>query len=133
MTASGTAGIDWGNVENPSTTVDLENTTISEDQIIATVTGNVNGSVGSVVSLTITSLDAATLAAIADAILKRDFGLISGEASRSLLNAVRFLRNKWDVTAGVLTVTKEDDATTAWSAATTGTAGADPITAVDPT
>ena len=35
VTAAGTAGIDWANVENPTTPVDLENTTISEDQIIA--------------------------------------------------------------------------------------------------
>ena len=130
MTAAGNAGIDWANIENPTTPVDLENTTISEDQVIASVTG----SVGSVVSgITITALDVAALDDIADAILKRDWGLITGEAARSLLNAARFLRNKWDVTAGVLTVTKEDDATTAWTGVTTGTAGADPITAVDPT
>lgn len=135
VTAAGTAGIDWANVENQDTPVDLENTTISETQIVATVTGNVNGSVGSVLTGGIgeLSLDEATLNSIADAILKRDFGLVSGEASRSLLNALRYLRNKRAVLAGTLTVTKEDDSTTAWEAATIGTPGAAPITSVDPT
>lgn len=68
----------------------------------------------------------------ADAVLKRDMSLVSGEAARSPINALRFLRNKWSVAAATLTVTKEDDTTTAWTAVTTGTAGADPITAVDP-
>lgn len=69
---------------------------------------------------------------IADAVLKRDMSAVSGEASRSLLNAIRVLRNKWTVSSGTLTVTKEDDSTSAWTAAVTGTAGADPITGVDP-
>lgn len=69
---------------------------------------------------------------ITDAILKRDFSAVSGEASRSMLNALRVLRNKWTVSSGTLTVTKEDDSTSAWTAAVTGTAGADPITGVDP-
>lgn len=70
---------------------------------------------------------------IADAVLKRDWTLITGEASRSLLNAARFLRNKWSLAAGVLTITKEDDTTTAWDGAATGTPAADPVTGVDPT
>ena len=82
--------------------------------------------------VTVGNFDAAALEDIADAILKRDWSLVSGEAARSLLNAARFLRNKWSVTAGTLTVTKEDDTTTAWTGVTTGLAGADPITGVDP-
>ena len=78
------------------------------------------------------NLDVNALEDIADAILKRDFSLVTGEAARSLLNAARFLRNKWSVSAGTLTVTKEDDTTTAWTGTTTGLAGADPITGVDP-
>lgn len=69
----------------------------------------------------------------ADALLKRDFSSISGEAARSVLNALRKLRNKISVSGGTLTVTKEDDSTTAWTAAVTSDAAADPITEIDPT
>jgi hypothetical protein len=69
----------------------------------------------------------------ADALLKRDWTAVTGEAARSLLNAGRFLRNKWSISGGTLTVTEEDDTTAAWTAAVTGTPSADPVTAVDPT
>lgn len=68
----------------------------------------------------------------ADALLKRDMSAVTGEAARSPLNALRALRNKVSVAAGVATVTKEDDVTSAWTAAVTTTAGADPITVLDP-
>jgi hypothetical protein len=68
----------------------------------------------------------------ADALLKRDMSAVTGESARSMLNALRLLRNKFTVSGGTLTVCKEDDSTTAWTAAVTGTSGADPITAVDP-
>jgi len=69
--------------------------------------------------------------AIADAILKRDFSAVSGEAARSMLNALRFSRNKWAIVGGVLTVYKENDSTVAWTAPVTTTAG-DPVSGVDP-
>lgn len=69
---------------------------------------------------------------IADTLLKRDMSAVTGEAARSLLNALRFIRNKWTNIGGILTVTKEDDTTTAWVATTTNTPGASPITGVDP-
>ena len=72
------------------------------------------------------------LNAIADAILKRDWTAVSGEASRSVLNALRFLRNKWTAIGATLTVSKEDDSTTAWSAVITKDAASDPITGSDP-
>lgn len=71
-----------------------------------------------------------TVTDIADAILKRDWSAVSGESARSMLNALRFLRNKWSIAAGVLTVTKEDDSTAAWTAALTGAQTG--VTAVDP-
>lgn len=60
VTATGAAGIDWGNVENPTTVLDLAGTTIDTDQVVASVTGavgsvtgNVGGNVvGSVASVT---------------------------------------------------------------------------------
>jgi hypothetical protein len=74
-------------------------------------------------------------AAIADAILDRNMatGTDSGSPSvRTVRQALRFLRNKWSISGSTMTVTKEDDATSSWTAAVTGTAGADPITSVDP-
>jgi len=81
----------------------------------------------------ITSSELALSAAqeIADELLKRDMAAVTGEAARSLLNAIRFLRNKWSIAAGTLTVTKEDDSTPAWTGAVTQTAG-NPVSAVDP-
>ncbi len=67
----------------------------------------------------------------ADALLKRDFSAVTGEASRSLLNAARFLRNKWAISGATLSVKKEDDSTEAWAGAVTQTAG-DPVSAIDP-
>lgn len=51
VTATGASGIDWGNVENPTTTLDLSSTTISTSQAVASVAGavgSVSGAVGSV-------------------------------------------------------------------------------------
>lgn len=69
----------------------------------------------------------------ADALLKRDMSSVTGEAARSMLNALRFLRNKWSISGGTLTVRKEDDSTSAWTAALTTDAAANPVTSVDPT
>lgn len=51
VTATGAAGIDWGNVENKTTANDLTGTNIKTDQVVASVTGavgSVTGAVGSV-------------------------------------------------------------------------------------
>lgn len=51
VTATGAAGVDWGNVENQSTNVQLTATNIDSDQVVASVTGavgSVTGAVGSV-------------------------------------------------------------------------------------
>ena len=69
---------------------------------------------------------------IPDAILKRDMSAVSGESARSPLNALRFLRNKWTLSGTTLSVKKEDDATEAWNATVSTTAGANPITGNDP-
>lgn len=68
----------------------------------------------------------------ADAFLTRDWTSVTGEAARSSLNALRFLRNKWSISGSTLTVTEEDDTTTAWTAALTTNASVDPVTASDP-
>jgi len=131
-TEIGVAGAGLTNINLPNQTMDITGDLI----------GNVTGSVGSVTGdvggvaangITATSLDPSAGTELADALLKRDMSSVSGEAARSPLNALRFLRNKWSIAAGTLTVTEEDDTTTAWTAALTTSAGADPIIATDPT
>lgn len=110
---------------------------------VASVQGNVTGSVASVTAaVTVGTINAnvvnasalATDAAneIAETLLKYDLSTLTGEAARSPLNALRFLRNKWSIAAGTLTVTKEDDTTAAWTAAISTDAGAVPIIGSDP-
>lgn len=67
----------------------------------------------------------------ADALLERDLTAVTGEASRSVLNALRFLRNKWSISGNTLTVYEEDDVTVAWTATLSSAAG-DPVTGSDP-
>ena len=45
VTSTGAAGIDWANVENPTTTVNLSSTNIDVDQVVASVSGTVNANV----------------------------------------------------------------------------------------
>lgn len=65
----------------------------------------------------------------ADALLKRDMSAVTGEASRSPLNALRFIRNKFSttVTPGSVTVYKEDDVTEAYTKSLTTDPAAEPI------
>jgi ActR/RegA family two-component response regulator len=67
----------------------------------------------------------------ADALLKRDMSAVTGEAARSPLNALRWLRNKWAISGSTLSVKKEDDTTEAWAGTVTQTAG-NPTTGIDP-
>lgn len=69
---------------------------------------------------------------VADALLTRDWNSVTGEAARSVLNALRFLRNRWSISGTTLTVTEEDDVTAAWTAVVTTDAAADPVTGSDP-
>lgn len=70
---------------------------------------------------------------IPDQIMKRDFALITGEARRSLMNGIRFLLNRVVFTPTSFSVKKEDDVTEAYGGTVSTTAGANPITATDPT
>jgi hypothetical protein len=69
----------------------------------------------------------------ADALLKRDWAAVTGEAARSVLNALRAIRNKWSISGVTLTVTKEDDTAAAWTATVMSDSAAEPITGSDPT
>lgn len=68
----------------------------------------------------------------ADALLNRDMSAVSDTNSRSPLNALRFLRNRWGASGGTLTVYEEDDTTTAWTGTLSTDASADPVTGNDP-
>lgn len=66
VTATGAAGIDWANVENPTTALNLSATNIDVDQVVASVTGSV-GSVDTggiaAASFAAGAIDAAAIAA----------------------------------------------------------------------
>lgn len=107
---------------------------------VGSVTGNVGGSVASVTAgVTVTTnndktgyaLTAGAYNAAADALLARN---VAGGSStgRIVAEAFYFLRNKWTVAAGTLTVYGTDDTTSAWTATVGATPGADPITSNDP-
>lgn len=107
-----------------------------EDDYDGTGYAKANSTIGTVTTLTNKSGFAITTTEhtnIADAILKRDWNSVTGEASRSVLNSLRMLRNKISISGSTLTITKEDDATTAFTASLTTSAAADPITGIDPT
>lgn len=207
VTAGGTVGIDWANIESPTTTVDLSGTDINlvdttttntdmrgtdsaflaasaptnfSDLAITVTTGQVTVGTnndktgydltsGAIVAATFGAgaidaaaiangaIDAATFAAgaidaaaiatdaidadalatdaateMADALLNRDMSLVTVTNTRSPINALRILRNKFSIAGSTLTVTEEDDATSAWTSTITTDAAANPITASDP-
>jgi len=114
---------------------------IAATDALATLIGDVP--TNSELATALAGADDATLAAItalptavqnADALLNRDLatGTDSGSTTvRTVRQALRFLRNRWGISGGTLTVYKEDDTTESWSGAVTQTAG-DPVSQVDP-
>jgi hypothetical protein len=70
--------------------------------------------------------------AIADKVLTRDWTSVSGEAARSVLNALRVLRNKHSTSGNIITICEEDDSTSAFTITITTDAAAIPITGGDP-
>lgn len=98
----------------------------------ALVGGRIDASVGALAAGVITAagIAADALAAIADKFLGRS---IAGGADggRSVADALKLLRNRRAVAAGTLTVYEADDATPAWTAAVTTTAG-NPTSQIDP-
>ena len=118
VTATGAAGVDWGNVENKTTVNNLSSTNISTSQNVNTVA-------------TVTALSAGANNAIADAWTARN---VAGGSSAGRTNgeALFFLRNKWEITASILTVYGTDDSTPAWTASVGTNAAAIPIVSNDP-
>lgn len=128
--------------------------------VTGNITGNVTGSVGSIASGGITSgsfaagainaaaiatdaigsdeLAASATAEIADAILARKLDSTGNETTSSTANertvrsALRYLRNKVGISGSTMTVSLEDDTTSAWTATLTTSPGVDPVTTIDP-
>lgn len=73
---------------------------------------------------------APTAAENAEALLVHDMSAVVGEAARSPLNALRFLRNGFSIAGTTLTVLKEDDATPAYTRDLTTNAAAVPIVGI---
>lgn len=80
-----------------------------------------------------TGLSAPTAIQVADAVLNRNLDSTGNGTDtlneRTVRSALRAMRNKVSVASGVMTVSKEDDATTAWTASLSNTANV----TVDPT
>ena len=53
-------------------------------------------------------------------------------SGRDMLSALRYLRNKVDISGSTMTVYQEDDTSAAWNSALTTTAGLNPVTSSDP-
>lgn len=68
----------------------------------------------------------------ADALLDRDLSAVTVSNTRSPINALRFLRNRWEAVGLALTVYEEDDATPAWTSTLTADPLADPVVQSDP-
>lgn len=84
------------------------------------------------VGTTTTNADLVTALENADALLNRDMSAVSDTNARSPINALRLLRNQWSVLGTTMTVTKEDDTTTAWTSVVSTDAAADPVVGSNP-
>ncbi len=82
VTATGGAGIDWANVENPTSTVGLTNTTIATSQTIASVSGNVAGVTASV------SVSSFTIPAIAQFFTANSLSSYAASVSGSVVKTI---------------------------------------------
>lgn len=76
-------------------------------------------------------LSSAAAQEVVDAVLARNLGG-GADGGRTVRDALRFLRNRRAISGGTLTVFAEDDTTPAFTAAIVATAGANPITEIDP-
>jgi len=102
--------------------------------VTRTITGTAAGAIAAA-SFAAGAIDAVALATdagqeIADRVLSRSLAT-GADGGRTVQDALRILRNKWGISGGTLTVTQENDVTTAWTAAVTQTAG-NPVSEVDP-
>jgi hypothetical protein len=110
--------------------LDLTSTEMNADAVVVIVkTSTTDAKTAPIVMYPAPAADVPTSTTIADALLTRDMSAVTEGSGRTPLQALRLLRNKWSISGGTLTVTKEDDSTSSWTGTTTGTPG---VTTVDP-
>ena len=104
VTTTGEAGIDWGNIGSPTTTVNLAGTTISTSQAVASVSGSVNSvasavTVGTINNNVITAASIATDAIDSDAIANSAITIrlsTDGTASEGRIVAGTMANDVWN-------------------------------------
>lgn len=97
VSAGGEAGVDWANVGSPTTAVNLSATNIDVDQVVATVSGNVTGSVGSIAAGGIATTSFAAGAIDAAAIAADAIG--AAEIANGAIDAATFAAGAIDAAA----------------------------------
>ena len=130
--SAGTAGNIIGN------RIDVASSTLATATNLATLAGYVDTEVAAIKAKTdnlpaspAATGDIPTANENADALLARN--IAGGSSSgRTVTQALCFLRNKWTVAAGTLTVYGTDDSTTSWTATVSTDAAALPVTGNDP-
>ena len=88
VSATGEAGVDWGNVGSPTTTVGLTGTTISTSQVAASVTGAVGSVTGNVGGNILGTLSTTERDAIAAALLDLAAGVETGLTVRQAFRII---------------------------------------------
>jgi hypothetical protein len=110
--------------------LDLTSTEMNADTVAIIVKTSTTGAKTSV--FVIYPYEDGDTAPFADDLLDRNMATGTDSTGRTPRNALRALRNKWSISGTALTVTKEDDSTSAWTSTLTATAGVNPITTSDP-
>lgn len=103
--------------------------------VVAIAVGAVTSTAFTTDAIGSTQLASTAVIKISDGMLDRDMSLGADNGSttvRTVRQALRFLRNKWSIAAGTLTICKEDDTATSWTAAVTTDSTALPIVTNDP-
>lgn len=114
------------------------NTLALDDQVAFVGTAPVSFSLGAIYYVTSASLTsttftlASTLGGLAVSTSSTGAFTATEITDRNMLSALRYLRNKVDISGSTMTVYQEDDTTAAWNAALTTTAGVNPVTSVNP-
>lgn len=114
------------------------NTLALNDQVIFIGTAPVSFSLGAIYYVTSTSLSsttftlASTLGGVAVSTSSTGAFTARKVQDRNVLSALQYLRNKVAISGSTMTVSAEDDTTTAWTAALTTSPGVDPVTTIDP-
>ena len=143
VSAAGNVGIDWNNIDAPTTTQNLSGTTVSAvSGAVGSVTGNVGGNVtGSIGSLVANAIDQASIhsgaaAKLADSGIQRGASFWENNAdNRSLAWAISKLVNKVDLSGDgtTLSIRKSNDSTALFTQAVTTSGGAAPVVSLDTT